>query len=129
LHDLRRLRGLKPTSPSLIFLRPFLVLAVYPQRKDVHVTSGAVTLLQGLLIKISPNTALAYLSETPAFFEGFFFGGPVRRQTNFGQPLGMIQRRVPREVTNMTSNLDFPVCREMINAPTAAYCSDRCRGE
>jgi hypothetical protein len=106
-----RLRGREPLHNALMFFRPLFVLAPDLQWKDTHFTDDDAPILHSLFIGERPSGALGNRADNPSLFESFTRSRVPGDLPFFGQPFGMTQRRVSRDVISMNCGRERALSR------------------
>ena len=101
-----------PFKTTFAFFRPTLALSCHTKGEYLNPTVRRITLFQNFSYGYEPIDRLLTLPRTPASSKASFaavsYGGIPR----LGHPFGIIQRRVPRDVTSIISKLDLPFARK-----------------
>jgi hypothetical protein len=101
IHPFRRLRGRKPFDDAFLLFRPLFALTADFERKDSHGADDDRPILQALLIGERADGALGNGADDASLLECFTGREYCGDLPFFGQPFGITQRRVSREVMSM----------------------------
>lgn len=99
--------GREPLDMALIFFRPLPTLTRYFQWKNAHFTDHDRAVPETFFIRNDPTDRLPTDPITPASSRASRAAESGAVLPLCGQPFGMIQRCVPREVTSMISVRDL----------------------
>ena len=113
----RRLRGREPLDDPLLFFGPLFALPPDLQQKHAHVTDDDSSILQAFFIGERTDWALGNGAENAGLLESSRAAEYCGDLPFFGQPFGMTQRWVSRDVMSMNCGRREPVRNRYGKAP------------